>query len=400
MGPIALLLINVLKHVKLTPCRVPVHNVKMNRTLLSVLVIAGVVVFAAWHFFKSPDTPTGSPDVSASSRANAGASSSTITGSAMVVTKPTQVVPKAAAPVKNVAAPPRSELAIEFEKSKHLKVFYERYMANPDAASPELKYYAAVAVEDCMRRSRSQPSTDADRMRFQNRLKYNDPNNDQRVEAFNRMNGLCEGFQNLKIPAADVSRLYAEAAAAGNPAAQVAVAAEQFRDEARNARGIEERRLSEDQLALLRSALATGDPFAIQRAGQLLTFRSTQLTDRRLGPNNDPVNAHDLGAAWTLSACDHGANCGPDAYRMLSGCAYQGACGYQSLEAYMEFNELAPNTYVNAQQLRSLINDAIAQGRWDWLGIAQGMGRTVTLTSPTTGNRTRARGGPAPKPGG
>ena len=370
----------------------------MNRILLSIFVIGSGVAFAAWHFLQPDKMPMASRDVPASSRTNAGANSSMATQSPVLVTAPTPVMPAAAAPKQSVTAPYRSELAIEFEKAKQLKAFYDRYMANPDAASPELKYYAAVAVEDCMRRSRGQAATDADPARFQSRLKYNDPTNDQRVEAFNRIKELCEGFQNLNVSAADVSRLYREAAAGGNPAAQVAVAAEQFRDEARRARGIEERRLSEDQLTLLRNALVTRDPYAIQRAGQLLTFGSTQLAERRIGPNNDPVSLRDLRAAWTLSACDHGANCGANAYRVLSGCAYQGACGYQSLEDYMQFNELAPNTYVNAQQWRSLINEAIAEGRWDWLGIGQGMGRTVPLTPPA--NRTRAKGTAAPKPAG
>jgi hypothetical protein len=366
----------------------------MTRPLLAILV-AAAAAFSAWHFWKPLKLPSASPDKPASSRA-AGANLSVEIPPSVVVKEAARVIPGTPASRKSVSVPLRSELASEFEKAKQLKIFYDRYMANPDAASPELKYYAAVAVEDCMRRSRGAAMTDTDRTRFLSRLKDNDPSNDQRIAAFNRMNELCEGFQGLNISAADVSRLYREAAAGGNPAAQVAVAAEQFRDEARQARGIEERRLSEDQLALLRSALATGDPYAIQRAGQLLTFGSTQLAERRIGPNNDPVSLRDLRAAWTLSACDHGANCGPESYRVLSGCANQGVCGYQSLEDYMQFNELPPNTYVNAQQWRSFINDAIAEGRWDWLGIAQGMGRTVALTPPP--NRARGRGTPAPKP--
>ena len=145
-----------------------------------------------------------------------------------------------------------------------------------------------------------------------------------------------------------------------------------------SARGVDARRLTEDQLALVRDGLASGDPFAIQRAGQLLTWNSTQLVDRQLGAAGDPFNPRDWGAAWTLAACDRGANCSADALRVLNGCAYQGACGYQTLEAYLQFNELAPNVYLAAQQNRATILDAIAQGRWDWLGIAAGSGRVVT----------------------
>ena len=100
-----------------------------------------------------------------------------------------------------------------------------------------------------------------------------------------------------------------------------------------------QRRLTEEQLSMVRDGLASGDPFAMERAGQLLSWQSTQLADRRVGPNNDPYNPRDWSPAWQLAACDRGANCSADAYRVLNGCANQGACGYTSLEAYMQFNE-------------------------------------------------------------
>jgi hypothetical protein len=273
----------------------------------------------------------------------------------------------------------KSPLAQEFENAKQLKVFYERYIANLEAATPELKYFAATAIETCVGRARNAAGpTEADRTRFMAKLKDNDPSNAKRIEAFERVNQYCEGFQSLNVTSADAAKLFREAAAAGNAGARVAVAAEDYRETSRNARGTEERRLSEDQLALLRDGLSTGDPFAIQRAGTLLSWQSAQLADRRIGPNGDPFNARDLAPAFTLAACDRGANCGAESYRVLNGCAQQGACGYDNLQTYLQYNELPPNVYVNAQQYRSMILDAIAEGRWDWLGIAPGSGRTVT----------------------
>ena len=188
-----------------------------------------------------------------------------------------------------------------------------------------------------------------------------------------------------------------EAAAAGNPAAKAAVAADLYRDQARNARGVEERRMTEDQLSLVRDALASGDPFAIRRVGQLLTYESTQLADRKLGAEGDPFNPRDFGPAWAFLACDRGANCGADANRVLQGCANQGACGYTSLQSYLQFNELSPNAFANAQRYSAMIADAIVQGRWDLLGIAPGMGRTVTPAPPPVarpgGTHTPARPG-------
>lgn len=356
----------------------------MNRTLLLILGIFGLVAAFAWYFVR----PEGSTD-------NIAIAPATVASTTAPLSSNTRAIPgltPTALPTPNATGarfvvPLRSALAIEFEKALALKPFYDRYMANPDGADAETKYFAAVAIETCVGRARgAQGVTDADRQRFQNRLKENDPNNQQRVEAFNRVTALCDGFAGTNVTSADATRLYAEAAAMGNPGAKVALAANQFNDQARagNARGVEGRRLTEDQLALVREGLASGDPFAIQRAGQLLTWNSTQLTDRRLGATGDPFNPRDWGSAWTLAACDRGANCGADAQRVLNGCAYQGACGYQSLEEYMQFNELAPNVYLAAQQNRATILDAIAQGRWDWLGIAAGSGRVATTTAPAT----------------
>jgi len=66
----------------------------------------------------------------------------------------------------------------------------------------------------------------------------------------------------------------------------------------------------------------------------------------------------------------------------------------------MQFNELSPNAYANAQRYNAMIADAIAQGRWDLLGIAPGMGRTVVpANSVTPATGTRPAGTPPPPPG-
>jgi len=358
----------------------------MNKILIAVAALVALLAYGAWNFFQVPaaapvlsNTAGGATKLAAATSANGGSAAAPY------------VVAKAAATTgRPVIAVMQSPNRIEFEKGRHLKQFYDRYIANPEAADAETKYLAAAAIEACQWRTRNQQPTEADKTRFLGRLKENDPNNQQRIEAFTRISEQCEGFQGTNLTAADASRLYREAAAAGDPAAKVAVAAEQFREQARTATGIEGRRLSEDQLGMIRDALSSGDPMAMQRAGMLLTYGSTQLAERTLGPDGNPFNPRDMGPAWTMAACDRGANCGPDNTRMLNGCAYQGQCGYQTLESYMQFNELPPNVYLAALQNQALINNAIAQGHWDWLGIAPGMGRTVTNppapTRPATKN--------------
>ncbi len=359
----------------------------MNKTFLIITALVVAFGIFVWQLLKPPENVAATLAESAtvaqiSTAPAASASSSPVTNlSHANPAAPPQKVARTVVPLKTA-------LAQEFEKAKELKQFYDRYAANPEGASPELKYFAASAIETCVGRGRAIGSgvvggsglTDAARSKFQSKLKDNDPNNGQRLAAFERVNQICEGFQSLNLTGADAIKLFREAAAAGNPGARVAVAAEEYRDQVRTARGTDERRLSEDQLNSVRDGLSTGDPFAIQRAGQLLSWGSSQLTDRGVGPNNEPFNLRDFAPAWTLAACDRGANCGADAYRVLNGCAQLGACGYDSLETYMQYNELPPNAYANAQQYRSMILDAIEQRRWDWLGIAQGSGRAVTVT--------------------
>ncbi|MEP7155641.1 MAG: hypothetical protein ABI905_07690 [Betaproteobacteria bacterium] len=367
----------------------------MNKTLLIVVGVLGSVVAGAWYMLSPPSE---SALAAAAEKANAPRTASSYTGSSSVM--PLDNLQKAS-PLRisgtRTVVPLKSALAQEFEKSRHLKTFYDKYLADPANADAETKFFAALAMERCVGRGRgSQGPSEADKARFQNRLKENDPNNAQRQEAFNRVTATCEGFADVNITPGTISQLYREAAAAGNPGAKVAVAAEMFREQARNARGIEERRMTEDQLAMVRDGLSSGDPFAIESAGRLLSWGTTQLADRKVGPNGDPYNARDWGPAWQLAACDRGANCAADNLRVLNGCAYQGACGYDNLETYMQFNDLAPNTYAAALQNRATILDAIAQGRWDWLGIAQGMGRVAPPAAVADNSGTRPTGAVKP----
>lgn len=351
------------------------------KRLFILIVIGFALALVSWQMLKpaevtQADTARSSPDK------NDSASSPQVAGSGQLANS--GLKPASAPSAAKVGAPLRSAYAIEFESGLSLKKFYDRYAANPQGADAETKFLAAAAMETCQWKQRNQVPTEAAKQKFLDRLKENDPNNNQRIEAYNQINAACEGFQNVNLTAADISRLYVEAAAAGNPGAKAAVAAELYRDQSRSAKNLEERRMTEDQLSLVRDALASGDPFAIRRAGQLLTYESSQLTDRKLGAEGDLFNPRDMGPAWTFLACDRGANCGADSNRVLQGCATQGACGYTSLQSYMQFNELSPNAYANAQRYNAMIADAIEQGRWDLLGIAPGMGRTISPANPAT----------------
>ena len=180
----------------------------MNRTLLLILGACGLVLASAWYLVR----PEGSMDSAATTTAttnSVSASSSAGNVSALPGLAP-KALPVSIATGTRIVVPLKSALAIEFEKALALKPFYDRYMANPEGADAETKYFAAVAIETCVGRTRgAQGVTDADRERFQGRLKENDPNNQKRIEAFNRVTAMCDGFAGTNVTAADAARLYA-----------------------------------------------------------------------------------------------------------------------------------------------------------------------------------------------
>jgi hypothetical protein len=369
-------------------------------TIASIIAVIFALGFAGYKLLAPPPETMTAAEIAAATkqtRAELAASANAATGN--VVTAPAPVLASTTGSVRAVAVPNngKRQLQIEFERGDKFKEIFDRYAANPDGADPELKYYAAASLERCLFRTKQKPDSEKERERFTARLKDNDPNNQVRTDAFNTLQKQCEGFYGLNLSGADVSRIFKESAAGGNPAAKLAVMADAYRDQTRAAKTMEERRLSEDQLSTMRDALASKDPAALQRAGNILSYGSTQLQDRKIGQDGAAFNPREWGAAWQLAACDFGGACGSDNARLLSGCANQGYCGYQNLESYMQFNELPPSVYANAQQNRADIINAIQNGRWDWLGIAPGSGRTVVLT-PAPAVVKPATPTPAPSP--
>ena len=108
----------------------------------------------------------------------------------------------------------------------------------------------------------------------------------------------------------------------------------------------------------MRDALRQRRSIRHRACGQLLA-QSTQLAERRIGPNGDPYSPREWGPAWQLAACDRGAT-GQDSQRVLNGCAWQGRAATIRSETYMQFNELPPPMYQAALNNRAMILDAIA----------------------------------------
>ena len=183
----------------------------MKRKLFLIFGACGLVVASAWYFVR----PEGSTDaVFATTGRTAPVATGAGSASALPDLSPKAVTVALTSSVRQVV-PLKSALAVEFEKALQLKPFYDRYLANPESADAETKYFAAVAIETCVGRARgSKEISDADRERFQTRLKENDPNSRQRVEAYNRVTAICDGFAGVNISVADATKLYAEAAAA------------------------------------------------------------------------------------------------------------------------------------------------------------------------------------------
>jgi hypothetical protein len=277
-----------------------------------------------------------------------------------------------------------------------LRAIYERYLANPQGADAETRYYAALALTDCLGKISAKP-VDA-RQNFANRIAAGDTQAAERLRAYDRAVELCQGMPGSF---ADARRLMQEAANAGHAGAKLGVMTRQYQDDFARRRldqGTDRERrsdlmrLSEEQLATVRDALASGDASALHAAGQLLAM--SQDMANRMASNTlaDATAMQGYRAAWQLAACERGYACEGNSMLLLNRCMFQGQCGMMSVEQQLQAHELSPNAYLAALPQRARVLDAIAHRRWDELGVAPGMGRTTplppaTATAPTKPKR-------------
>lgn len=279
----------------------------------------------------------------------------------------------APAPLKS-AAKTRSAIAGEFEKAKDLKAIYDRLS---NAATPEAKYYAAKAIQECIEQRRN--PVEALRRDIEQRVATTDPTYNLRSAALDRISeDRCAGFSSTFLNDANYRQMVAQAADQGDIRARIAqLQAGLPQRLAAGESGGRSATLTNEELLLLRDAALSEDPDVYRRlANWWLLWQRTEGV--RAGPNQETVNGAAWSAAWSLLACENGLDCGPGNRYLNTQCASQGFCGASDLTAYLQQFGLSPYQYQQAISYRETIRSAIEQRQWDWIGL--GSPPTVGVT--------------------
>jgi len=348
----------------------------MTRKVLLPSITAAIAAWAAWSYLYFPNQVAESAPqkgITAQPDQTAGTPSSFARGFESAL-KPAQPLVRPSA--KTAPAPkPRSEIALAFEKAKDLKAFYDRVST---LSTPEAKYYAARAMQECL----EQRYIPVDNLRrdFAQRIAPTDPSYSLRAAALERLTeDRCGGFAAGFLNDASAKQMIAQAAEQGDIRARMAQLqlAIQQRLTASGEQGPRSTTLTNEELALLREAAQSDDPDIYRRLANwwLLWQRNEGV---HAGPNRESVNSLAWSAAWSMLACENGMNCSGDSRFLNMQCASQGFCGAPDLNAYYQQYGLSPYQYQQALNYQLMIRAAILQGQWDWIGL--GAPPTVGMT--------------------
>jgi hypothetical protein len=164
----------------------------------------------------------------------------------------------------------------------------------------------------------------------------------------------CGGF--VAEPAApdEVRQLLLDAAAAGHPAAQAALATERFA----------QRPLAET-VAVLRRSLASGDPLAFDEARPVLALARHRLEIAGVAPVADGSVTDARVVAIDLAGCRLGNPCGPSRGAVAMECGNDPACLHEAQEWLLQAADLGEEERRTALALAGRLFDAFERGALD-----------------------------------
>jgi len=360
------------------------------RVPLAIVVVAAFAA-GAWMALRPPQfddsaaSPSGAPAVG-EARATLAFAPSKLGAATVLAIDPRANPLRAAAS----AVPQRASLFNEFQTAKSYKAIYDRLKASGDAQTPEGWYVMYEMLRRCAtvtERTTRQPlvrTTDQKRDDFIAAIPANDPQRDKRIAAFDDVSAnRCAGLENVTITQADLNKMLANAAAAGDPKAQAVSIEQQLWAERRaagpsNRWGRDSVTLTDAQVAQLQQIATSRDPEAMVIAGRVLA-NSWHDFSMRIG-GDQVIEQRAFNQAMQLLACDYGAVCGEGNSRVLAACAYQGHCNASSLADYVYYYGSSPYDSQLLTQYREILRSAIESGNWSQISIVRG---------PTPGPTTR-----------
>lgn len=252
------------------------------------------------------------------------------------------------------------------------KPLYDR-LSQATSRTPEESYVLARILQNCAQVEGKPPQRSRKTAEdFAKTVSDKDPNRTRRLAAHQKMSEpRCEGLGDVRATPAEIRDLLEQAAAGGDPKARVRlVEREMFQplesDRTRPPDSLP--RISDQQLATLREAAASGDPYALLVTGSILASTLGDLVIR-VGPDERPIDPRAFHDAWTLTACDAGYDCGTSNPIMLSSCAGQGNCDARDLREHLFFYGHSPQQSQLISEYQAQIGRAIRSGDWSYFSF-------------------------------
>ena len=344
----------------------------MARAAILAAVGAGLVL-AGWLALRPPEVPV---ERSASVAAPTPVANQATAPAPLVPTQSSPTAPPPVIPIVRTATPPaKATLYNDFLTAKSYRALYDRLNGTAEGATPEGKFVLYELLRRCAevterdwKRPISRPVT-AKREEFLASLAPGDPNRERRIAAFEQVaTNRCAGLEEISITHAELNKMLAESAAAGDPKAK---AHSLELDLWASRRTDRKTTLTDDQFDDLKQIAQTKDPEAILIAGRLMSNSWHEYALRLVpdGPNVDPRAFHN---AFLVLACDYGAPCGETNSRILQACAFQGHCDAGNLRDFLFYYGASPHDSELVTQYRTILRNAIESGDWSRLMIARG----------------------------
>ena len=177
-----------------------------------------------------------------------------------------------------------------------------------------------------------------------------------REEAYRKIHVPCKGFEGRPATIEEITEHVKEGARRGDPRSLAQAIAQRRPDD------------KSDPMSSAAKLIDTGDPYVLS---ELRGF----LVQAAVGNGNVgglPLTESDRAAAflaWSMIACDHGLDCGPDSNQLLTSCAFDGRCGLGSVEDLMRNAWSADTQYRTALELRPRILEALRAKDYASFGI-------------------------------
>lgn len=267
------------------------------------------------------------------------------------------------------AAPPAASktLAREYEQSRALRPLYDRISAQGGDTTAEAKYVLYRILEACARKTDKpiagppEKSWAERRKELEAQIPEGNPRKAERLKSFDGLSR-CDGFENVSVTNAEMSRLLDDAARAGDPRAR----ALQVQRELRGSTPSGNQPINDAQLQTLREAIASRDPAAIAIAGTVLSNTYADLMIE-VGDNHEVLDPAASRQAWRLLACDYGLDCGAANRELQGACAFRGQCGPSTVPDLIYFYETTPNQAQLVEQYRQVYRRAVDANDWSAL---------------------------------